>query len=476
MRPSRRSRSGSPLVPTTDTGALSSPAQPGGVVQSSSEVRAAFVRPASSAEDATRGPQVGDKRKHSDGSEEHLGTTGTSGQSLQIAENLSKGALTTCLALSWPRNASDLNTACRPRVAHIASGSREGRLEVQSALEQLARRIVLVPEGSFAPSPPPALLDSLTDELLVVASDTINAVVTEVQPLPSGKAQLRLLAWLVADARGASMLLDKAEAALAGKRLDYQAQRVRDSLAHATETAKVERAALAAQAQAGELDLDEIKQARAQIDREERRVYDFHRDEVYIGFHELEALLPRADAVAVAQPRFTEVMEQERRLQAQAQHRPLPSMPPDLAAVLDTDVCAELQSRFASANAWDYNDDPEAHVWWTQLLPDFVAELRAERDAARRECDALSRERDTAVAARDAAVAARDNADLARDAADAARDDAEAARNAAVDEALKWEWNVDRVQQSQQRRIELYCARIEELETERECMIESMIA
>ena len=122
-------------------------------------------------------------------------------------------------------------------------------------------------------------------------------------------------------------------------------------------------------------------------------------------------------------------------------------MPPDLAAALDTDVCAELRARFASTSAWAYDDDPEAHVWWTQLLPDFVAELRAERDKARAErdkvraavhaaCDAVLRQRDAAVAERDAAVAERDAAVAARD--------------AAVGEALTWEWNVVRVQQSQQ--------------------------
>ena len=72
------------------------------------------------------------------------------------------------------------------------------------------------------PSPLPALLDTLTDELLVVASDVIPALAVHTQPPPSGKSQLRMLAWLVADARGARVLLDKADAAKAGKRLDYQ--------------------------------------------------------------------------------------------------------------------------------------------------------------------------------------------------------------------------------------------------------------
>jgi len=96
-------------------------------------------------------------------------------------------------------------------------------------------------------SPPPALLDTLTDELLVVASDVINAVAAEAQPTPSGKSLLRILAWLVADARGARVLLDKADAEKAGKRLDYQAQRVRESLAEATRIAETERAVVVEQ-------------------------------------------------------------------------------------------------------------------------------------------------------------------------------------------------------------------------------------
>ena len=136
----------------------------------------------------------------------------------------------------------------------------------------------------------------------------------------------------------------------------------------------------------------------------------------------------------------------------------------------------ELVERFGGRDAWGYDDDPEAHVWWTQILPDFVNTLRDECDAACAARDAARRDSDAAVARQDAAVAARDAADEARDAADEARDAAVEARDAAVDDALTWEWNVVRVQQSQQRRIEMYCARIEELEAERERMIERMIA
>ena len=86
-------------------------------------------------------------------------------------------------------------------------------------LLERARRILASEEGNFTPSPPPALLDSITDELLVVASDTVAAVATQAPTKPSGKAKLRLLAWLVADARGADTPLEKALAETVGKRL-----------------------------------------------------------------------------------------------------------------------------------------------------------------------------------------------------------------------------------------------------------------
>ena len=112
---------------------------------------------------------------------------------------------------------------------------------------------------------------------------------------------------------------------VAGKRLDYQAQRVRASLAYAIETAETQRAVLADQA--ADMTPAEVEQAQDQIDREERQVHDYHRDEIYVGFNELEALLPRADALAAAQPCFPAPVQE-------LTHRPLPAMPSDLAACL----------------------------------------------------------------------------------------------------------------------------------------------
>ena len=42
------------------------------------------------------------------------------------------------------------------------------------ALLQRAKAIMAFTEGDFEPSPPPALLDRLTDQVLVVASDAVQ--------------------------------------------------------------------------------------------------------------------------------------------------------------------------------------------------------------------------------------------------------------------------------------------------------------
>ena len=245
-----------------------------------------------------------------------------------------------------------------------------------------ARRIRTFREGTHTPSPPPAVLSQLTDELLVIASDVTAAVGAEGKAL-SGNSIFRLLAWTVADARGATAALEKPLALTIGRRLDSRAETVRDELAAAAAAVEECRVDLSNEERSTrrEGELREYAAMFAEAKAEQQRVKKHARDEVYIGFHELESLLPRAEVATVAQPRFPFPGVQE------LPHRPLPPMPPDLTAALDTAVCAELQGRFAGANAWDYNDDPEAHVWWTQLLPDFVAELRAQRDAARAERD-----------------------------------------------------------------------------------------
>lgn len=160
------------------------------------------------------------------------------------------------------------------------------------ALRQRAERILASKEGESSPSPPPALLDSITDELLVVASDTVKAVAAAAKAKPSGKAQLRLLAWVVADVRGADTLLDKAIAETVGKRLDRQAATVRNVRARAVEHAESARTAARSAAASSATELEALAAVLAAIDAEESAVLQRVRSEVYVGFHELDALLP----------------------------------------------------------------------------------------------------------------------------------------------------------------------------------------
>ena len=98
--------------------------------------------------------------------------------------------------------------------------------QVSKELRKLTKRQQCFAEGVFIALEPPALLDKLTDELLVVAVDAVEAAVAEHgglgvdgKPL-SGRAKLRLLAWVVADARGAGTRLEPAAQVkiLVGKR------------------------------------------------------------------------------------------------------------------------------------------------------------------------------------------------------------------------------------------------------------------
>jgi hypothetical protein len=102
-------------------------------------------------------------------------------------------------------------------------------------------------DGLFPEPDGLALVEHITDELLVMASDAATLVAAAALEPVSGKARLRMLAWLVADARGARDWsfgngLDKAAAETVGKRLDRQAQKVRGELADAQAAAAADRA------------------------------------------------------------------------------------------------------------------------------------------------------------------------------------------------------------------------------------------
>ena len=99
---------------------------------------------------------------------------------------------------------------CFTRTMQTLSGHSKRPKGLPEALKLAARRILRCPDGDFVPSPPPGLLDVITDEILVIALDAVQSAAHEAHPVPSGLAQMRMLAWVLADARGAGKLLDKA--------------------------------------------------------------------------------------------------------------------------------------------------------------------------------------------------------------------------------------------------------------------------
>jgi hypothetical protein len=158
-------------------------------------------------------------------------------------------------------------------------------------LEALARRILPFSEGNFSPSPPPHVLDKLTDEQLVHACNAVEGVADAASAAVSGKARLRLLAWTVADARGAQIALDKALAETVGKRLQRQADRVRATLV--AEAAAAEQARAKARSAAAS-DAALMANLSAELERINDTVLDARQrahEEVYIGFPELDTVL-----------------------------------------------------------------------------------------------------------------------------------------------------------------------------------------
>jgi hypothetical protein len=132
---------------------------------------------------------------------------------------------------------------------------------------------------------------NITDGLLVVAVDVVAAVAADARPALSGKKQLRLLAWMLADARGAQTPMEKALAETVGKRLERQAQRVRPMLEAAAEAAaEAAQAARAAVASDPEME-STLTQQLCQADSAAFDEHERLRDEVYVGFNELHALL-----------------------------------------------------------------------------------------------------------------------------------------------------------------------------------------
>ena len=113
--------------------------------------------------------------------------------------------------------------------------------------------------GATPPGGDTVCFSALTDALIVSASDALQeAVDAWALPKPSGKAQARCLAWLLAALVGSQARLDEAEAGRAGKRLTKQAGRVRAAVADASFAAQQQRQLARAAAAADALLADEL--------------------------------------------------------------------------------------------------------------------------------------------------------------------------------------------------------------------------
>ena len=133
----------------------------------------------------------------------------------------------------------------------------------------------------------------VTHELLLVAHRVVKSVAAA-PPRLTGKAQKRLLAWVVADSMSSAPPLDRQLAETVGKRLEKQAEKIASQLEAAVTDAEQVRqdargvAALAGLSAAEAIDPgDRTDDALASIDTEERECCRKLRLEVYLGFWEL---------------------------------------------------------------------------------------------------------------------------------------------------------------------------------------------
>ena len=211
--------------------------------------------------------------------------------------------------------------------------------------------------------------------MLIDGVDAVWAVAAAATPQLSGVARYRLLAWAVADARGATVPLDKPLALTVGKRIERQAIKTRSDLALAADAAQAARdraREAAGRASEGGPAREGLPSELAAIDQAEQADLKELRDEVYIGFNELDSLLPsESDGVPrvadeTAGVRFPYLLGMNERDNYVA------AMPPDLVATLGPDG---TQALWQYATRYGKTGPSEPDVWWSLELPAFVVSL-----------------------------------------------------------------------------------------------------
>lgn len=265
-----------------------------------------------------------------------------------------------------------LSGFCDPLLPALASGAAPPTDHLSKKLQKLASRLLPFTEGSFEPSEPPSLLETLTDELVVVAVDAVNTVCAAQTLRPSGKAQFRLLAWVVADARGALTPMDKALAETVGKRLDRQAQKVRSDLSLAVSAAQVDRDRAHARARVDASARASLQARLSEINETEHRAREKPSKEVYVGFHELESLLAAhtADQQRAQPPALPPALAAALRVADAADEAGEPEIPPI------PDALAASLGRAGVQALWEFMVTSQSTVResrdWHELVPHLV--------------------------------------------------------------------------------------------------------
>ena len=252
---------------------------------------------------------MGDKRPGTDAAEEVVERIEDSVGGYHITDGACDSVFQPCLSMTRDMKVSLALIArpdLHPDLHPICPGAPKRPRCEADAVQRLARRIRTFAEGKFVPSPQPNVLNKLTDALLVTADAVVKSVAAEAPPL-SGNSAFRLLARTVADARGAQTVIDKPLALTVGKRLQVQAQRVRDDATSYCRPIK-ERASQERQELLDGLMLNRDGEAAleaamaASRARELSELQRAKEDEVYTGFLELESLLPEEQRWDEASP------------------------------------------------------------------------------------------------------------------------------------------------------------------------------
>jgi hypothetical protein len=246
---------------------------------------------------------------------------------------------------------------------------------VAKALVTSAERILACPQGTYTPNPPPPLLTQLTDFDLIVAKDAVWQAAAAAQPQPSSSARYRLLAWVLADARGATQPLAPAAALKVGKRLEAQALKARGNFGEQRSAARHEASCCMTLA-------SELPATLAAIDEAERLAMEAARSEVYVGFHELDAPAVAPEVPAAApEPELSRLEraklagEAEMAAATQRQLAELPDIPPSLATALGPDAVQVLWDHAVDTFVYCGPGHGGAADVWSSALPSLVYKL-----------------------------------------------------------------------------------------------------